>query len=75
MEFMDRTKTLDPDARNVLLVKETNERFETLCVSPFRAVVGPNVPHIAVSSKFLTNFFLNLCLQSRLQLRKSMMVP
>ncbi|KIK01801.1 hypothetical protein K443DRAFT_6597 [Laccaria amethystina LaAM-08-1] len=51
MEFMRRTKTLDPDARNALLVKETNERFETLCVRPFRAVVGPDVPHIAVSTK------------------------
>ena len=56
-EFMRRTKTLDPEARNALLVKETNERFETLCVRPFRAVVGPDVPHIPVSSKFLTDFF------------------
>ena len=58
MEFMRRTKTLDPDARNALLVKETNERFETLCVRPFRKVVSPDVPQIAVSSKFLTDFFL-----------------
>ena len=56
-EFMRRTKTLDPEARNALLVKETNERFETLCVRPFRAVVGPDVTHIPVSSKFLTDFF------------------
>ena len=57
-EFMRRTnlKTLDPEARHALLVKETNERFETLCVRPFRAVVGPDVPHIPVSSKFLTDF-------------------
>ncbi|EDR00515.1 uncharacterized protein LACBIDRAFT_334152, partial [Laccaria bicolor S238N-H82] len=50
-EFMHRTKTLDADARNALLVKEANERFETLCVRPFRAVVGPDVPHISVSTK------------------------
>ena len=59
-EFMDRTKTLDPDARNALLVKETNERFETLSVRPFRAVVGTDVPHIAVSGKFSTDFLLDL---------------
>ena len=56
-ESMRRTKTLDPDARNALLVKETNERFETLCVRPFRAAVGPDAPYISVSSKFLTDFF------------------
>ncbi|KIK01804.1 hypothetical protein K443DRAFT_678086 [Laccaria amethystina LaAM-08-1] len=51
MEFMRRTGTLDPNARNALLIKETNERFETLCVRPFKAMVGPDVPHIAVSTK------------------------
>lgn len=51
MEFMRRTKTLHADARNALLVKETNERFERLCVRPFREVVGPDVPQIAVSTK------------------------
>jgi hypothetical protein len=75
MEFMRRTGTLDPNARNALLIKETNERFETLCVRPFKAMVGPDVPHIAVSSKLLTNFFLDLCLHSRSQLKKGAIVP
>ena len=52
MEFTRRTKALDPDARNTLLLKETNKRFETLCGRPFRMVAGPDVPYIAVSSKF-----------------------
>jgi hypothetical protein len=56
LEFHKRSKNLDPAARDALLVKETNEMFETLCVRPFKAVVGPDVPHIAVSSQFLTKF-------------------
>ena len=58
-EFKRGPKTLDPDARNALLVKETNERFEKRCVRPLRAVVGPDVPHIAISSKLLTDFLLH----------------
>ena len=70
LEFMCRTKTLDPGARNALLVQETKKRFETLCVRPFREAVGTDVPHITVSSKFLTDFFARFVLTFAIAVKK-----
>ena len=56
LEFYKRNKHLDPETRNARLAEETGAKFQELCVRPFKDVVGPDIPQIAVSSKLQTVF-------------------
>ena len=50
------------ESRNARLAEETRAKFQELCVGPFKDVVGPDIPHIAVSSKPQRDF-QGLCLR------------
>ena len=56
LEFHKCNKHLDREGRNARLAEETRAKFQELCVGPFKDVVGPDNPHIAVSSKLQKGF-------------------
>ena len=50
LEFHKRNKHLGQESRNARLAEETRAMFQELYVGPFKDVVGPDIPHIAISS-------------------------